>query len=170
MKDLQKKFKDIFFLGVLLVLALWLSPFILIGVFLYLGYRLRKTVLKKKVLEQVRRDWWPRGKYVLFLYADSKKWKDYFEEQLLPKIRDRAIICNWSTRHKNGWDQSTLEAKILRLWGPLGYFYPLAIVFLPSGEVKTFQFYAPYIKMLKSGGEEYKNLEKEFLDLVSSIT
>ena len=163
------KIKDVFVLGVFLILAIWLSPFILIGAAIYLIYRIRKAVLRKKLLEQIKQEWFPKGKHIFFLYSDSQKWKEYFEKELAPKIQDKAFIWNWSTRQKDGWNENMIEAKILSLFRPIGYFYPMAIVFLPSGEVKTFQFYTPYVSMIKSGKEDYKKMESEFLALADSL-
>jgi hypothetical protein len=126
-------------------------------------------ICQKKLLKQIKDEWFPRGKYIFFLYSDSKKWKEYFEKELLPKIKDKSQIWNWSTRQKDGWGDNIIEAKILKIYKPLGYFYPMAIVFLPSGEVKIFQFYSPYINMLKSNKDEYAKLEKEFLELANSL-
>ncbi|MBU2542412.1 hypothetical protein KJ785_02530 [Patescibacteria group bacterium] len=125
--------------------------------------------MRKRLLKQIKQEWFPKGKHVFFLYSDSKKWKKYFEKELAPKIQDKAVIWNWSTRQKDGWNEDIIEAKILSLFRPIGYFHPMAIVFLPSGEIKTFQFYTPYINMLKSGKGDYEKIEKEFLALVQSI-
>jgi len=154
------------------VLAVWLSPFILIGVFVYLGYFfIYKPIMKRKILQRIKNEWFPKGKYGFFFYSSSRKWRKYFEQNLISKIQSKAIICNRSTRYEHGWKNNSLEAKVLRFFLPSGYSCPVAIVFLPSGAIKIFQFYAPYIKMLKSQNQnqDYKNLEKDFLDLLDSL-
>ena len=163
------KIKDIFVLGVLLILAIWLSPFILVGAVIYLIYRIRKAILRKRLLEQIKQEWFSKGRHIFFLYSDSKKWKEYFEQKLVPKIQDKAVIWNWSTRQKDGWNENLIEAKIMSLFRPMGFFYPMAVVFLPSGDVKIFQFYLPYVNKIKSGKDDYNKMEKEFLALVQSI-
>lgn len=161
--------KDVLVLGIFLILAIWLSPFILAGAVVYLAYRIRKALRRKRLLEQIKREWFPRGKHVFFLYSDSKKWKDHFEQDLAPKIRDKAVIWNWSTRQKDGWHEDLIEAKILSLFRPRGHFYPMAIVFLASGEVRTFQFSPASINKRTSDKQDDDNMEKEFLALVQSI-
>lgn len=165
----SNKVKDVLILGVFLFLVIGLSPFIFIGAGIYLAYRICRMINQKKLLKQIREEWFPKGKYIFFLYSDSKKWKDYFENELVPKIQGKASVWNWSTRQKDGWNDDIIEAKILKPYKLLGYFYPMAIVFLPSGEVKTFQFYTPYVNMLKSGKDEYNKMEKEFLALADSF-
>lgn len=164
----RSRSRDVFFFGILLMLAFWLSPLILIGVVIYLGYRIRRTILKKRILKQIKREWFSQGKYVFFLYSNSRKWKEYFEKELIPKIQDKAVIWNWSTRYEHGWNDELLDAKALRFFRPTGHFYPMAIIFLRSGDVKVFQFYTPYVSMLKSGKDDYQKFEKEFLDFVHS--
>lgn len=163
------KVKEALIIVIFLFLAIWLSPFLLVAVGIYIAYRIRKIMEQKKLFKQIEKEWFPKGKYIFFLYSDSKKWKDYFEKELEPKIQGKASIWNWSTRQKDGWNDAIIEAKILKLYRPLGYFYPMAIVFLPSGEVKIFEFYTPYVNMLKSGKDEYYKMEKEFLALVEKI-
>ncbi len=163
------KIKDIVILGLLLILAIWLSPFILIGVISYLAYRAYKIFLQKKLFKEIRQEWFSKNQHIFFLYSDSKKWKDYFEKEIIPKIQSKASVWNWSTRQKDGWNNNSIEAKILKLYRPIGFFYPMAFVILPSGQIKIFQFYQSYVKMLKSGNEEYKRLEKEFLKLADSL-
>lgn len=136
---------------------------------IYLIYRINKGILRKQLIEQIKAEWFPKGKHVFFLYSNSKKWKEYFEKKLIPKIQDKTVIRNWSTRQKDGWNENLIEAKILSLFRPYGEFYPMAIVFLPSGEVRIFKFYTPYISQLKSGKNNYNKMEKEFLKLVHSI-
>lgn len=167
--SIKNKVKDASVIVIFLILALWLSPFILFGLVFYLIHKIRQKTLRKKLLEQIEKDWFANGKYVFFLYSDSKKWKTYFEEKLIPKIKQKAVVWNWSTRIMDGWQKDILEAKILSAFRPAGYFYPMAIVFLPNGEVKIFQFYTAYVAMIKSGQNEYDKMEKEFLTLVNSI-
>jgi len=150
-----------------LLLAIWLSPFLLVAAAIYLAYRIRRFLQRRALIGRIKDEWFPQGKCVFFLYSDSAKWKDYFEKNLIPSIQDKAIIWNWSTRHDEGWHESLLEAQLLSLFRPEGYFYPIAIVILPDGEVKTFQFYAAYVDQLKAGNNHYDKLEKEFLQLVA---
>lgn len=123
------KLSSVVFVGLLIILAIWLSPLVLIGLFVYLGYLIYKAVWKKKILLRIRDEWFPKGKYVFFLYSSSKKWQNYFEQDFIPKIQNKAIIWNWSTRRERGWKDDLLEARILKFFRPLGCFYPIAIVF-----------------------------------------
>jgi hypothetical protein len=163
------KLRDFVILVVIVLLAFWLSPFILLGVVFYLFYRVFKLLQQKKLFARIEKEWFPQSKYVFFLYSDSRKWKEYFESELIPKIQDKASIWNWSTRAQSGWGTDSIEAQIFKLHRPLGRYYPIAIVFIPGGVVKTFQFYTAYVDMIKSGDDRYKSLENEFLALVEAL-
>lgn len=171
MKKIAKAISNIAVFGILIILAIWLSPFILIGVFVYLGYIIYRARKRKQIIEQVKKEWFPKGKYGFFIYSSSRKWENYFEQELIPKIQSKVIVWNWSTRLQHVWSNDLLEAKALKLFQTSRYYYPVAIVFLPSGKVKIFDFYVPYIKMLKSQNEnqDYKNLEKDFIELLDSF-
>ncbi|MFH0740020.1 MAG: hypothetical protein V1819_03285 [bacterium] len=163
MKEVIKAISTLALFALLLLLAIWLSPFIIIGVFIYLGYIIYRARKRKQIIEQIKKEWFPKGKNAFFVYSSSKKWKSYFEQELIPKIQSKVIIWNWSTRHQQGWNNNLLEAKVLKFFRSFNHIYPLAIVFLPSGKVRIFDFYDSYIKMLKSQNQnqDYKNLEKE---------
>lgn len=160
---------EYFSLTVIVILAIWLSPFILICLLIYFGFKIKKYYLRKKLLQKLQQEWFSKGKRIFFLYSDSKKWKDHFEKKVIPKIKKKAVICNWSTRFEEGWDEKNINYQVFKLFKPLGSFCPLAIVFLPDGKIKTFQFYELYIKKLKSNTPEYDRMEKEFFELVTHL-
>jgi hypothetical protein len=58
--------------------------------------------------------WYLRGRDILFVYSDSPTWHDYVEQRLLPPIRHRAIILNWSQRKR--W-RFSLALAAFRLFG-----------------------------------------------------
>jgi hypothetical protein len=139
--------------------------------FLSLGlvYLITRYIQRKMLIRQIKQEWFPKGKYVFFLYSSSKKWENYFKNELIPKIQDKSIIWNWSTRYQDGWDSDRFASRILSLYRPETHSYPIAVVFLSSGAVKVFKFYIPYVKMIKSGKPDYKKLEEEFLVFVNSL-
>jgi hypothetical protein len=40
--------------------------------------------------------WLPRGKDVLLVSSDSPTWQRYMAEEILPLVKQRAIVLNWS--------------------------------------------------------------------------
>lgn len=137
--------------------------------FSWLIYIIRKYIQRKMLIRQIKKEWFPKGKYVFFLYSSRKKWEKYFKNELIPKIQDKSTIWNWSTRHQDGWYRDRFAPKILSLYRPDQHFCPLAVVFSPSGAIRIFAFYLPYVKMIKSGSPDYKKFEEEFLAFVNSL-
>lgn len=71
---------------ILLPLAL---PLIVIALLLFTLHRLALYLLVWML-------WVPNGEDTLLVYSDSPIWHDYMTEHVLPLVKDRAIILNWS--------------------------------------------------------------------------
>ncbi len=95
--------------------------------------------------------WRPRGKHVLFIYSDSPNWKEYVESRLVPRVRDKAVILNWSERKE--WKTWSLASLAFRYFGGAREFNPMAVVFRPLRWAKTFRFYKAF-QEYKSGKPE----------------
>lgn len=59
--------------------------------------------------------WLPRGKDTLFVYWNSPHWKENIEASILPAIRRRAVMLNWSERAT--WRQWSLAVSCFRHFG-----------------------------------------------------
>ena len=139
----------------LLVLA---SPLILAVVALLLAARLLAGAL---IHVAVWLWWWPRGRDVLFVYSDSPVWRDYIETNVLPNIRQRAIILNWSERR--AWS-SGLAGAVFRHFGGTREFCPLAVVFCPFAQV--FRFWQPFRDWKHGRGSLLEQTQAEFFKSV----
>lgn len=121
--------------------------------------------------------WLPMGKSVLFVYSNSPHWKEYIEQNILPKIAAKAVVLNWS--EKNTWDWRSLEVKIFKHWsqaqlyklkGKLKWsgedYNPMAIVFSKKGS-KVIRFWKAF-KDYKHGKEKLlRDMEAELFSSVS---
>jgi hypothetical protein len=85
--------------------------------------------------------WCLRGRDILFVYSDSPVWHDYLEQRLLPPIRHRAVVLNWSQRKR--WRFSLAKAAF-RHFGGYREFNPLAVVFHPFRRTQKFRFWRPF--------------------------
>lgn len=86
--------------------------------------------------------WLSRGKDVLFVYSDSPIWRDYMTEQVLPLVRERAVVLNWSERSK--WPKWCFPAHVLRVFGGGREYNPIVILFRPFRRAKRFRFWKPF--------------------------
>ena len=98
-----------------------------------------------------------RKQFTVFVYSDSPIWKDYIETEILPYIKDRAVILNWSERRK--W-KTSLEVLAFRYFGGQRNFNPIGLLFRPFRLVRTHRFFEAF-KEFKYGDpgrvEEIKN-------------
>jgi hypothetical protein len=104
-----------------------------------------------------------RRQCVLFVYSDSPIWKEYIEREIVPLIKDRSIILNWSDR-KN-W-KTSLPTLVFRYFGGDRNFNPIAIVFRPFQPAKTYRFYQAFKKFKHGNPTEVAEIRnKLFRDL-----
>jgi hypothetical protein len=124
------------------------SPIILLVV-------LADVINREWLIFRVRREWYPQGKRLLFVYSDSPNWKAYIEQNILPRFSDEAMVMNWSERSRWEWGRS-LALRVFEHWaGVKRYFWqgrtewegsefcPIAIVFMPGHRPRVIPFWKP---------------------------
>jgi hypothetical protein len=108
--------------------------------------------------------WWClRGRDILFVYSDSPIWHDYIEQHILPHLRARAIVLNWSRRQ--GW-RLLLARMAVHHFGGWREFSPMAVVFRPFRRTRTFRFWQPFRDFKHGHPEALHRLEEEFFALI----
>lgn len=93
--------------------------------------------------------WLPRGRDLLVVYSDSPHWKNYFEEEILPHVQERAVVMNWSER-RNWIERMSLGPSVFRHLGGDRDFNPIAIRFRPFRIHRTYRFKGPIGKWRKT--------------------
>ena len=143
---------------VIILLVIVVLPFLA----LYGAWRfLNGLWLKHRFRSQYASD----GKHILFVYSESPNWKEYIEENIVPRIKTKAVFLNWSKRSE--WRKNKpLEAKALFHWGGDTEFNPMAIIFVPGWRVKTVRFHQAF-RDYKHG--KTKLLEKKKEELYSNL-
>ena len=86
--------------------------------------------------------WLPNGKDTLLVYSDSPIWHDYMTEQVLPFVKDRAIILNWSER--STWRRWRLTQQVFYSFGGRREFNPMVIIFRPIRRAEVFRFWSAF--------------------------
>lgn len=139
------------FIGLLLIV---LSPILIIALLLYL---LWGTILYIAI-------WltWKKQR-VLFVYSESPIWKGYIEGEILPYIRDRAVILNWSDRRN--WKNS-LAVLAFRYFGGYRNFNPIGMVFRPFHFVKTYRFFEAFKEFKHGNSKSVEKIRKELFDSI----
>ena len=108
--------------------------------------------------------WLPKGKDILFVSSDSPTWQEYMATQVLPHIRARAVVLNWSER--NEWSARSFPADVFHSFGGGRAFNPLVIWFRPFRFARIYRFW-PTFKDWKRGYKE--PVERLSNDLLSAL-
>jgi hypothetical protein len=112
-----------------------LSPVILLVLTVYWAFRL---VLHALIILT----WLPKGKDTLLVYSQSPIWHDYMTTQILPLVRDRAVVLDWSERKT--WRKYSVPVPAFRLLGGYRNFNPLVIHFRPLRPALEFRFWTAF--------------------------
>lgn len=108
--------------------------------------------------------WLPKGKDILFVYSDSPIWHEYMTTAILPLVKRRAVVLNWSERSK--WPLWSLGVSVFYRFGGDRDFNPLVVLFRPLRRARTFRFW-PAFKDWKHGYREpVERLRQELLSAV----
>jgi hypothetical protein len=108
--------------------------------------------------------WLPKDKDILFVYSDSPVGKEYMIQELLPLVRDRAIVLNWSERSRlREW---SLPVRVLRSIGGRHEFNPMVILFRPLSRARIFRFWSAFEEWKSGDPQPVERLRNElFLQL-----
>jgi hypothetical protein len=109
--------------------------------------------------------WGLQGRHILFVYSDSPIWSSYIEQEILPHIRETAIILNWSERKQ--WKNS-LAVLAFKLYSGNQNFNPMAIVFRPLHLHKIFRFYEAFKDLKHGKTESLEKIRIDFFKLIKS--
>jgi energy-coupling factor transporter transmembrane protein EcfT len=82
----------------------WLWPVLLVLLPVWLLGLVLWLITAVLLLIVVWVSWCPRRRYALVVYSNSPVWQEYFQTHVLPAMRDRGVVLNWSER--NRWTES----------------------------------------------------------------
>ena len=108
-----------------------------------------------------------QGRPVLFVYSESPNWQAYIEANVLPRIRERAVVLNWSEREQ--WSATApWEARFFRRFAGDRDFNPLALVFSRSGRVKAVRFHQAFLDFKHCKESALRAAESELFTLLEA--
>ncbi|MCI0550042.1 MAG: hypothetical protein L0287_03730 [Anaerolineae bacterium] len=102
-----------------------------------------------------------RERFMLFVYSNSPIWKDSIEAEVLPKIRNHAVILNWSERKM--W-KTSLSAIAFRHFRGSQNFNPIALIFRPFHVVKDYRFFEAFKEFKHGNPNEVEKITKDLFD------
>lgn len=109
--------------------------------------------------------WGIKDRHILFVYSDSPSWLSYIEQEILPRIRETAVILNWSERQQ--WKNS-LAVLAFKFYGGNQNFNPMAIVFRSFRFHKIFRFYEAFKDFKHGKTESLEKIRMDFFKLLKS--
>lgn len=107
----------------------------------------------------------PRGKDVLFVSSKSPNWHDYMESAILPLVKDRAIVLDYSERAK--WRRWALSTLVFRFFGGYRDFNPLVVRFYRFAGAHTIRFRKGFIEAKHGKPAELESLRLEVLSVIA---
>jgi hypothetical protein len=138
-REKQSRPEKLVKLVLLLAIFLFLSPIVIpILLVAFLGYLTSRLGLHFLILLT----WLPKGKDTLLIYSQSPIWHDYMTTHILPLVKDRAMVLDWSERKK--WRKYSLPVLAFRLIGGHRNFNPLVIHFRPFRPAQTYRFWSAF--------------------------
>src|SRR5690348_12612985 len=125
---------ETFFKMLLLVpVILIFSPIILVVCLFYVASRVGLHLLFLLL-------WLPHGKDTILIYSQSPVWHDYMATKILPLVKDRAVVLDWSERKR--WKKKfSFPVLAFRLLGGNRNFNPLVIHFRAFKPTRIFRFW-----------------------------
>lgn len=151
----RKRFKDAVLLTLILVIFI---PYVIIAYLIpqfFIGIYLRFAFAWSKIR---------KGEYILFVYSNSRLWKDYMEQKVVPKIKDHAAILNWSERSQ--WDHALWMIRAFHHWGGDREYNPLAIVYRNFWVVRIFRFYKLFYDYKHGKADSLRKVETSLFESV----
>ena len=133
------------------LLFMGLSPILVIPVLLYF---LWGAILYIAIWSTQRQP------FIVFVYSDSPTWKDYITREILPDVRDHAIILNWSERRL--WKNS-LAFLAFRYYGGRRNFNPMGLLFRPFRAVKKYRFFEAFREFKHGNPHKVEELKERLL-------
>ncbi len=105
--------------------------------------------------------WLPKGKDTLLIYSDSPIWHEYMTQQILPLVKERAFVLNWSERKK--WRRWSLPIQVFESFAGRQAFNPMVIVFRPLRRATRFRFWEAFQDSKRGYTEPVERLRDELL-------
>ena len=142
-------------------LLLLLLTLLALGLPFYYGYRLLlRLVFEVLVTAQGRR--------ILLVYSRSPVWQEYVERNWIPKLRDHAMVLNWSDRAT--WrSRSSFAVWVFRHWAPSENFNPMAIVFPRFHRARRVGFYHAFRDWKHGKTQALADAEKKLFGCVDQL-
>ncbi len=109
--------------------------------------------------------WIPKGRVGIMVYSNSPNWQQDVEETILPVVRGRLVVLNWSERKR--W-RNNLAVWCFRFvnFGRRRNWNPMAVVFRPLRPLRTVRLFQAYRDAKHGELRELESKKKELFELI----
>jgi hypothetical protein len=102
------------------------------------------------------------GRFILFVYSESPNWQSYVEAHILPRLRQAAVVLNWSERKQ--WPRlCPWESRVFHHFTGPREFNPVAVVFVGRWRVVPIRFYRAFLDLKHGHESALRQAEAELL-------
>jgi hypothetical protein len=112
--------------------------------------------------------WIPYGKRVLVIYSNSPVWHDYFEAEIIPLLKDRCELLNWSERKK--WNRWNLAVRVFKSFSGGRGFNPMVLVFRPFRRAEVFRFFYAFRELKRGDPWAVEKMKRNLMDCLEIPT
>jgi hypothetical protein len=141
---------------IIIGIIVFLIPAVIIGLIVEIVYRIEFLI---HVIKNRKR--------IIFVNSDSPIWHDYLENKWVPRIKENAIILNWSERKQ--WNKTNWEIRAFHHWGRDREMNPLFIIFRSIFHIQVFRLYDPFTEYKHGKEKELFDMEKEIEKSINSF-
>jgi hypothetical protein len=86
--------------------------------------------------------------------------------EMLPLLKTRAVILNWSER--STWKRWSLRVIAFRFFAGRKAFNPMLVVFRPFRLAKRFRFYSAFSEWKQGNKQGVENMNREVMSTLAS--
>ena len=105
-----------------------------------------------------------QGRFILFVYSESPNWQSFIEANILPRIRDSAVVLNWSQRRT--WSsECPWEARFFQRFSGER---TLALVFGRRGRITKIRFHQAFLDHKHGNTTSLERAEAQLYGLASA--
>ena len=150
--------------SLVILTVIYLLPAILLGLLLFTWFE--EVYLRYRF----NRKWGRHGRRMLLVYSDSPNWKDYIEQNWIPRMGNLCVLLDWSQRSSKAMDKDiALQLKILKCWGGRTDFNPLVIYFPRKGKIRTIRFWQAFNDFKHGNDQSLLKAEHELFSLADAL-
>jgi hypothetical protein len=103
--------------------------------------------------------WLPKGKDTLLIYSESPIWRDYMTQEILPLLKHRAVVLNWSERGK--WPKWSFAVHVFHSFSGRREFNPMVVLFRPFHTAMFYRFWSPFKEWKRGQTAAVDSLRRE---------